>query len=92
MSNCSRFSPGRWETKLGRKHGSDGDKEPQVSLRSHSPSFEKHADASCDNFAYPMPTCWSKSRNVFIAGKLVIAKQMPDLICSADARPLVLHV
>lgn len=42
MSNRSRFSLGRRETTLGRKHGRKwGDKEPQLTLGSPSPSLGK---------------------------------------------------
>lgn len=34
VSNGSRFSAGRWETKLGTKLGSHGGQEPEASLES----------------------------------------------------------
>lgn len=47
------------------------------------PALGKHADASCNNLTYPMPPCWSKLRNIFMAGKRVIAKAnaWPHWLC-----------
>lgn len=47
------------------------------------PALGKHADASCNNLTYPMPPCWSKLMNIFVAGKRVIAKTnaWPHWLC-----------
>lgn len=51
------------------------------------PALGKHVDASCDNLTYPMPPCWSKLRNIFIARKRVIAKAnaWPHWLCWCQA-------
>lgn len=92
MSNRSRFSPGQRETTLGRKHGRKwGDKEPQLTLGSPSPSLGKTCgclmwqsyipDAHVLEYIHEHFYCWEASY-----GKskcpASFALWMPGLSCS----------